>query len=364
MEHTVIIRLKNRFLLLSLLTLVNSLLVRAQNGLDFEDWYFIKVARADKVALKHHMRSIVVYQRDSTGLQKISGTYYDTRGYLIRRVDYSRNNPDSTETMVKRISSNEFVLTCKLIKGEYDTHDERCPITYLGAYWDKLPADAHSVLTKKYIRLTNGKIRVTTSFNSITKSQSDFDLTDTARKRTKYPPGDSTYFQDTIVVTIKEKDDYGKLGMVRRAFIKGIWDPVKTEYLVYINDSLTYHSVEIYEYDKKKRLVSHSEYQGPPLTRYVIKRTMYNDTTGERTETEGCNPISGKPERIWRYDKYGRILYFERTGVTDMENGRIVYQRDKGSAVYKYNKKGLLEEVVSSANDVPIGYTFYKYEYY
>jgi hypothetical protein len=189
-------------------------------------------------------------------------------------------------------------------------------------------------------------------------------LTDTVKQRVKYPLGDTTRIRDTVVVSIKEKNESGKLATVKRSFIKGIWDPVKTEYLVYVGDSLTYHSVEVDEYDKRKRLVSHSEYQGPPLKRYVINRTIYNDSTGERTETHGYNPVSGKPERIWHYDKRGQILYFERTGVTDIENGRVVYQRDKGSSVYKYNQKGLLEKVISSANDVPFGYTLYKYEYY
>ena len=36
------------------------------------------------------------------------------------------------------------------------------------------------------------------------------------------------------------------------------------------------------------------------------------------------------------------------------------FDEDKTSTVYKYNKKGLLEEKISSLNDVPVGYTFYK----
>lgn len=335
----------------------------AQDNLDIGAWYIMKIAEVDKNVLQHHMQSVLVYQRDSAGERKISRTFYNKQGYLVRRIDYAQNKPDSTETVIKRVSPNEIAFICKVIKGEYDTHDENCPIRYLGAYWDTLSADTYSVLTKTYKR-SGKKIRVITSFNGIIKGRSDFDLTDTVKQRPKYPPGDTTRIRDTVVVSIKVKDEYGKLAMVKRSFIKGMWEPVKTEYLVYVGDSLTYRSLEVDEYDKKKRLVSHSEYQGPPLTRYVIKRTIYNDTTGERTETHGYNPVSGKPERIWHYDKKGRILYSERPGVTDIENGKIVYQRDKGSAVFKYNEKGLLEEVVSSANDVPIGYTLYKYEYY
>jgi hypothetical protein len=198
----------------------------------------------------------------------------------------------------------------------------------------------------------------------MSKGSSIIDLMSTVKQRVKYPRGDTTRIRDTIVVTIKEKNDRGNLAIVKRSFIKGVWDPVKTEYLVYVGDSLAYHSVEEDEYDKKKKLVSHSEYQGPPLKRYVIKRTIYNDSTGERTETYGYNPVSGKPERIWRYNKNGKMLYAERPGVTDIENGKIVYQRDKSNSVYKYNQKGLLEEVIWSINDVPAGYTYYKYTYY
>jgi hypothetical protein len=364
MEYTLIKPLIKKTALFILLAHVTFLKGNTQDNLDLGIWYIMKIAEVDRNALQHHMQSIVVSQRDTTGEKKISRMFYDKHGYLIRRVDYSQVKPDSTETVIIRISSKEFVFTCKVIKGEYNTHDEDCPINYLGAYWDTLSADTHSVLTKTYKRLSNKKIRVITSFNGVIKGQSDFDLTDTVKQRVKYPPGDTTRIRDTVVVSIKEKNDYDKLEMVKRSFIKGMWDPVKTEYLVYVGDSLTYHSVEVDEYDKKKRLVRHSEYQGPPLKRYVINTTIYNDTTGERTETVGYNPISGKPERIWRYDKKGRILYFERTGVTDIENGRIVYQREKGSAEYKYNQRGLLEEVISSANDIAIGYTLYKYEYY
>lgn len=336
----------------------------AQDDLDIGAWYIMKIAEVDRNALQHHIQSVLVSQRDSTGEKKISRTFYDKQGYLIRRVDYSQVKPDSTETVIKRRTPNEIVFICKVIKGEYETHDENCPIRYLGAYWDTLSADTHSVLTKTYKRLPGKKIRVVTSFNGAVKGRSDFDLPDIVKQRVKYPAGDTTRIHDTVVVSIKEKNDYDKLAMVKRSFIKGMWDPVKTEYLVYVGDSLTYHSVEVDEYDKKKRLVSHSEYQGPPLKRYVINTTIYNDTTGERTETHGYNPVSGKPERIWSYDKKGRILYSERPGITDIEDGKIVYQREKGSAVYKYNKKGLLEEVIWSTNDVPTDYTLYKYNYY
>ena len=203
-----------------------------------------------------------------------------------------------------------------------------------------------------------------TSFNGVSKGSSDFDLISTIKQGVKYPRGDTTRIGDTVVVGIKEKNEDGRLEMVKRSFIKGITDPVKTEYLGYIGDSLTSQSIEADEYDKKKRLVSHSEYQGPPLKRYVIKRTIYNDSTGERTETSGYNPVSGKPERIWRYNKNGKILYAERPGVTDIENGKIVYQRDKSNTVYKYNQKGLLEEKIWSINDVPAGYIYYRYTYY
>jgi hypothetical protein len=335
-----------------------------QDDLDMGTWYIMKVAEVDRNALRHHMRSVLVCQRDSTGEKKISRMFYDKHGYLIRRVDYSQNKPDSTETVIKRISPNEMIFVCKVIKGEYEMRDEDCPLRYLGAYWDTLSADTYSVLTKTYKRLSGKKIRVITSFNGTVKGRSEFELTDADKQRAKYPPGDTTRIHDTVVVSIKEKNDYDKLTMLKRFFVKGISDPVKAEYWVYVGDSLTYQSAEINEYDKKKRLVSHSEYQGLPLTRYVIKRTIYNDSTGESTETYGYNPVSGKPERLWHYDKKGRILYSERPGITDMENGKIVYQRDKGSAVYKYNQKGLLTEKVFSVNDVPVEYTLYEYRYY
>jgi hypothetical protein len=327
-------------------------------------WYIMKIAEVDRNALQQHMRSVLVCQRDSAGERKISRIFYDNKGYLMRRVDYSQNKPDSTETVIKRISPNEIVFICKVIKGEYDSYDENCPISYLGAYWDTLSSDTYSVLTKTYKRLSGKKMRVITSFNGVIKGRSDFELTGAGKLRIKYPPGDTTRIHDTVVVSIKEKNDRGNWAIVRRSFIKGVWGPVKTEYLVYVGDSLAYHSVEVDEYDKKKRLVSHSEYQGPPLRRLVIKRTIYNDLTGERTETHGYNPVSGQPERIWRYDKKGNILYSERPGITDIENGKIVYRREKGSAVYKYNQKGVLEEVIWSTDDVPTGYTYYKYTYY
>jgi hypothetical protein len=348
------------FILLAHVTFINT---NAQDDLDIGIWYIMKIAEVNSIALQHHMRSVLVSQKDSAGERKISRMFYDNKGYLMRWIDYSQNKPDSSETVIKRISPDEMVFICKVIRAEYATRDESCPISYLGAYWDTLSADTYSVLTKAYKRLSNKKIRVMTSFNGVIKGQSDFDLTD-VKQRIKYPPGDTTRIHDTVVVSIKEKNEDGKSAILKRSFIKGVWEPVKTEYRVYVGDSVIFQSVEVDEYDKKKRLVSHSEYQGPPLKRYVIKRTIYNDSTGERTETSGYNPVSGKPERIWRYDKRGQILYAERPGVTDIENGRVFYQRDKGSSVYKYNQKGLLEEVVSSVNDIPFGYTFYRYEYY
>jgi hypothetical protein len=283
---------------------------------------------------------------------------------LICRVDYSKNKPDSIETVIKRISLNETVVKYKIIKGHYDAEDEHCPVNYLGAYWDTLSADKYSILTKTYKRLPGKIIRVVTTFNGVIKGSSDFSLNDTVKQRVKYPQGDTTHIHDTLVVSIQEKDDPDILLAMKRYFIKGIADPVKAESMKYVNDSLVFHSIIEDEYDKKKRLVNHSEYQGPPLTRYVINRTIYDDLTGERTETHGYNPVSGKPQLIWRYDKKGRIFYYERTGVTDMENGKIVYQRNKGSAVYKYNEKGLLAEVIFSMDDVPVEYTLYKYRYY
>jgi hypothetical protein len=354
-----------RSVFLVLIAALAFLKVNAQNdNLDIGVWYIMKVAETDKDALYHHIQTIYVTVKDSTGEKKISRTFYNKQGYLIRRVDYSQSKSDSTETVINRLSPNEIVFKCKVIKGEYDAYDESCPISFLGAYWDTLSASSYSVLTKTYKKLSGKKVRVITSFNGVIKGRSDFNLMSTVKQRVKYPRGDTTRIRDTIVVTIKEKNDRGNLAIVKRSFIKGVWDPVKTAYWVYVGDSLAYHSVEEDEYDKKKRLVSHSEYLGPPLRRLVIKRTIYNDSTGERTETHGYNPVSGQPERIWRYDKKGNILYSERPGVTDIENGKIVYRREKGTSVYKYNQKGLLEEVVWSTDDVPTGFTYYRYTYY
>jgi hypothetical protein len=125
--------------------------------------------------------------------------------------------------------------------------------------------------------------------------------------------------------------------VLRTCFIKGIEIPVKIEALRYQHDALVYQQIEINEFDKKKRLVNHAVYQGPPLTQDVSKRTIYNDVTGERTETEDNSPTIGSPQRIWRYNKKGSIVYFEKVALAG---------RDKGSIVYKYNKKGLLEQSV------------------
>lgn len=349
--------------------LVSHLTFFRGNAQDFEElmtWYVIKPGEVDKNASENHIQTILVYQRDSLGEKLLNKKLYDQKGFLVRRVDYSLQNKfDSIETVIKRVSLKEIVVEYKFIaRGEYDTYDEDAPRVYLGAYWDTLSVDNYSVLTKTYKWLPAKTIRVVTTFNGVIKGSSDFSLKDTVKQRARYPRGDTIHIHDTLVVSKQEKNASGNLSAVKRFFIRGIGDPVKTEYLRYVNDSLVFHGVEIDEYDKKKRLVSHSEYQGPPLTRYVINRTIYNDSTGEITETRGYNPVSGKPERIWRYDKKGRILYSERPGVTDMENGKIVYQRDKGSAVYKYNEKGLLTEKIFSINDVPAEYIYTKYRYY
>jgi hypothetical protein len=351
-----------------LCTLVIHLTFLSGNAQDFNElltWYIMKPGEVDKKVLHNHLRNILVYKKDSVGEKLVMKKVYDKDGLLVHRVDYSREDkPDSIETVIKRVSSNNTVLEFRFTgKGEYETDDEDRPRIILGEYFDSA-SGKYSILTKTYKRLPGKTIQVVTAFNGISKGISNFSLNDTVTQPAIYPPGDTTHIYDTLVVSIQEKDASGNLSAVRRSFIKGIADPVKTEYLRYANDSLAYHNVEINEYDKKKRLISHSAYQGSPLVRYEIKRTIYDDVTGEITETHGYNPVSGNPQRIWRYDKKGRILYFERPGITDMENGRIVFQRDKESVVYKYNKKGLLTEAIFSVNDVPTAYTLYKYGYY
>lgn len=358
-------RLTIRVLLCISLTYLTFFRVNAQDDSDIHLWYIMKVAEVNKNASRNKIKSIVVSQIDSTGEKFLKKKLYDKNGYLIRHVDYSyRNQFDSIVTVFKKVSSAEVAIEYKFTKGEYDMGDEDCPIGLLHGYLDTMSAGRYSLLTRKYKRISGKIINVTTSLNGVKKESHDFTLMDTTQRRLEKYSGDTIRKKDTLIIREHEKDNSGNLTEVKWYFIKGIVKPVKTEYVKYLNDSLVYHSIEEDEYDKKRRLVSHAEYQGPPLSRYVIERTIYNDSTGEITETHGYNPLSGKPMLIWRYDKRGRILYSEKPEITNIDNGKIIWHRDKGSIMYKYNIKGLLEEVIASVNDVPVVYTFYRYTYY
>lgn len=260
-----------------------------------------------------------------------------------------------SHTAFGRILSNETVIEYKFTMGDYYVDDEDDPVPVLLGYLDTLSADKYSVLIKKYTRMTDSTIRVITSLNGSVKKSIDFVLLNNPKQQPVNASGDTAYVRDTLVLTKQQKDTLGNFSVLRTYFIKGIVNPVKEEALRYWHDSLVYQQVEINEFDKSKRLVNHAVYQGSPLKQYVSKRVIYNDVTGERTETEDNNPTTGTPQRIWRYDKKERIVYFERVALLG---------KDKGSVVYKYNQKGLLEEAVFSVNDVPENYMLYKYKYY
>jgi hypothetical protein len=328
----------------------------AQDGLDIGNWYVLKVAEVNKNALHHHIQTITVSVKDSAEEKTVIKKQYDKKGYLTRRVDYSRaNKPDSVETVIKRISQHEIVVEYKFTKGDYFEEGEDNPAAELLVYLDTLSADRYSVLTKQYKRKPDGTVRVITSLNGVIKENTEFSLVNNDKQLTVNAPGDSAYIHDTLVLTKQQKDTSGNSSVLKTYFIKGIKEPVKIEELEYSRDSLIYQRVEINEFDKKKRLVDHAVYQGPPLKQYESKRIIYNDVTGERKETEDNHPTIGTPKRIWLYDKKGRIVYFEKPAMSG---------RDKGSIVYKYNQKGLLTESISSVNDVPTRYTLYKYRYF
>jgi hypothetical protein len=328
-------------------------------------WYVLHISDVDKNASNHHLQSVSKYVKDSTGERIVFKEVYDKKGYRKKRVNYSINMHDSIETVINRISKNEAVVLYKITgNGNYDSFDEDNPRSYLQGFFDTLSSNSFLVVSKAYKRLSGKTIKVTTSVNGRIKRIYNLTMMSDTRKSPVYPPGDTIRINDTVVVSYQEKDDFGKLTALKISFIKGIKDPVKTEYLTYVDDSLTQHSVYLDEYDKKKRHISHSESQGVPLSRSVIKRTIYNDSTGERMETEGYNPDSGKPTRLWRYDKAGQIIYYESPEINVMDNGKVVWHRDKASTVFNYNKKGLIEEDVSSLNDIPVEYTFYKYTYH
>lgn len=328
----------------------------AQDGLDFVNWYILKFAEVDKNALHHHIKDILVTIRDTGEEKTVVKKLYDKKGYLIGRVDYSKKNKiDSVETMIKRILSNETIIEYKFTMGDYYVDDEDDPVPALLGYLDTLSADKYSVLIKKYTRMTDSTVRVITSLNGSVKKSTDFVLLNNPKQQPVNASGDTAYVRDTLVLTKQQKDTLGNFSVLRTYFIKGIVTPVKEEALRYWHDSLVYQQVEINEFDKNKRLVNHTVYQGSPLKQYVSKRVIYNDVTGERTETEDNNPTTGTPQRIWRYDKKERIVYFERVALLG---------KDKGSVVYKYNQKGLLEEAVFSVDDVPENYMLYKYKYY
>ncbi|OQP63462.1 hypothetical protein A3860_24270 [Niastella vici] len=327
-----------------------------QDGLDMVNWYILKVAEVDKNALLHHIQTVSLSVRDTGEEKAVVKKLYDKKGYLVSRVDYSgKNKLDSVETVIKRISSSETVIEYKFTGGDYYVDDEDDPVPDLLGYLDTLHADNYSVLIKKYTKVSDSTVRVITSLNNSVEKSTEFILLNNAKQQPVIASGDTACAHDTLVLIKQQKDALGKLSVLKTYFIKGIVTPVKEEALRYWHDSLAYQQVEINEFDKKKRLVNHAVYQGPPLTQYESKRIIYNDLTGERTETEDNHPTTGTPQRIWRYDKKGRIVYFERVAL---------YGRDKGSMVYKYNKKGLLEEAVFSVNDVPSRYTLYKYRYY
>jgi hypothetical protein len=329
----------------------------AQDGIDIGNWYLWKVAEADSAALHDHIQTISVYVRD-TGEEKIVvKKLYDKNGFLISRVDYSQKNKlDSVETVIKRISPNEILVAYKFTRGNYYHGDEEdSPVPALLGYLGPSATDSYSVLVKKYTKMSDSTVQVVTSLNGSVKKNAGFVLENTAEQHPVYAPGDTTYIHDTLVLTNQNKDAQGNLSVLKTCFIKGIISPVKIESLRYRHDVLVYQQVEINEFDKKNRLVNHAVYEGPPLKQYISKKTIYNDVTGERTETEDNSPTTGSPQRIWRYNEKGSIVYFERVALAG---------RDKGSIVYKYNKKGLLEESVFSVKDVPAKHTFYKYKYY
>jgi hypothetical protein len=353
-----------RTILCLLVTCLTFLRLNAQDAMDLITWFIMQPGKFDEYAFQNHIRSILFSKKDSLGNNVLNKKVYDKNGYLVRRVDYSRKNQlDSIQGIIKRLSSTEAVIELKFARGDYYAEGEECLIFWVREYLDTVSAGNYSVLTKRYKKLPGDKIRVTTYLNGVKKETHDFTYSDGPKRKEKLPPGDTTHIKDTLVVKYQEKD-WGVVKALRRYFIKGIAKPVKTEYVKYVDDSLVYHSIEEDEYDKKKRHISHSESQGVPLSRYVIKRTIYNDSTGERMETEGYNPDSGKPTRLWRYNKAGQMIYYESPEVNVMDNGRVVYHRDKASTVCTYNKKGLIEEKVSSLNDIPVEYTFYKYTYH
>lgn len=328
----------------------------AQDLEDFVPWYIMKPGEVDKNASENHIQTILVYQRDSLGEKLLNKRLYDQKGFLVHRVDYSlQNKLDSFETFIKRVSLKEIVVEYKFIaRGEYDNSDGQCPRTFLGAYFNTLSANNYSVLTKSYKRTSGDTtISVITSINGIVKRSYSFTLMNTTIKQEV--TGDTTYIYDTLIISRQVKDSLGNRGGLKTYFKKGIPDPVKIEEYRYVYDSMAYYKVEINEYDKKRRLVNHSVYQGPPLMQFENKRIIYDDVTGEWTQLNDNYPTSGTPQLIWRYDKKGRILYYERVGI---------FGRDKGSVVYKYNEKGLLIEKIFSVNDVPVEYTLYEYRYY
>lgn len=142
----------------------------AQDGLDFVNWYILKVAEVDKNALHHHIKDILVTIRDTGEEKTVVKKLYDKKGYLIGRVDYSKKNKfDSVETMIKRILSNETVIEYKFTMGDYYVDDEDDPVPALLGYLDTLSADKYSVLIKKYTRMTDSTIRVITSLNESKK---------------------------------------------------------------------------------------------------------------------------------------------------------------------------------------------------
>jgi len=328
----------------------------AQDGLDIGNWYLLKVAEADKAALHHHIHTVLVTVRDTSDEKTVVKKLYDKKGYLISRIDYSRKNKfDSVKTVFKRISSSETVTEYKFIKGDYYVDDEDNPTPALFEYLDTLSVEGYSVLIKKYTKISDSAVRVVTYLNGSVKNIAEFKFENKPKQKPKNSSSDTAYIHDTLILTSQYKDTLGNFSVLKTCFVKGIVSPVKEEVLRYWHDSLAYQQIEINEYDKKKRLVNHAIYQGPPLKQYESKRIIYNELTGERTEMEDNHPAIGTPQRVWRYNKNGRIVYFERVAL---------FGRDKGSIVYKYNRKGLLEERVFSVNDAAANYTIYKYKYY
>ncbi|MDF2192812.1 hypothetical protein [Paraflavitalea sp. CAU 1676] len=306
------------------------------------------------------IRTVTKTISDSVGTRVLSRLTYSPGGYLSKFTEYY--NYPSTDSIVysfHRSKANEAVMTANTFRA---TIAKTIEGNSLHAFIDDIEhLESEAVEIKKiYSNTPDSNFKITTMINGKVVDSIEIpqlikleaEIKNQKPDTTKY---DSTYLGDTLLLkTVGVVNNLSNL--IKKWQISSIKEPVKVESFTYRGDSLIYYDLYINEYDNKKRLISHSEFGGPPLKQFISEKTEYNDKTGERIEYHDSNPTSGRPKRIWTYNRKGKLISAIRYFDGYESEGRLILE---------YDKKGLLVKETNFINNklestVTYGYTYYR----